>query len=82
VELGGLSSLAWDGVQKASLPIPVRFAVTGTTPAGQATSNATLERLTISRSGGPGLAGVWMISDDNFSATQFTRVLNLLVKLP
>jgi hypothetical protein len=23
-----------------------------------------------------------MISDDNFSATQFTRVLNLLVKLP
>ena len=32
--------------------------------------------------GGPGLAGVSMISDDNFSATQFTRVLNLLVKLP
>jgi hypothetical protein len=27
-----------DGVQKASLPIPARFAVTGTTPAGQATS--------------------------------------------
>jgi hypothetical protein len=23
-----------------------------------------------------------MISDDNFSATQFTRVLNLAVKLP
>ena len=40
-----------DGVQKASLPIPARFAVTGTTPAGQATSNATLEGLTISRSG-------------------------------
>ena len=32
--------------------------------------------------GGPGLAAVSMISDDNFSATQFTRVLNLLVKLP
>jgi hypothetical protein len=32
--------------------------------------------------GGPGLAGVSLISDDNFSATQFTRVLNLLVKLP
>ena len=32
--------------------------------------------------GGPGLAGVSMISDDNFSATQFTRVLNLIVKLP
>ena len=32
--------------------------------------------------GGPGLAGVWMISDDNFSATRFTRILNLLVTLP
>jgi hypothetical protein len=32
--------------------------------------------------GGPGLAAVSLISDDNFSATQFTRVLNLLVKLP
>ena len=32
--------------------------------------------------GGSGLAAVSMISDDNFSATQFTRVLNLLVKLP
>ena len=40
-----------DGVQKASLPIPARFAVTGTTPEGQATSNATLEGLTITRSG-------------------------------
>jgi hypothetical protein len=39
------------GVQQASLPIPARFAVTGTTPDGQATSNATLEGLTISRSG-------------------------------
>jgi len=38
-------------VQKASLPVPARFAVTGTTPEGQATSNATLEGLTISRSG-------------------------------
>jgi uncharacterized protein len=40
-----------EGVQQASLPIPARFAVTGTTPEGQATSNATLEGLTISRSG-------------------------------
>ena len=40
-----------EGVQQASLPIPARFAVTGTTPDGQATSNATLEGLTISRSG-------------------------------
>lgn len=40
-----------DGVEKASLPVPARFAVTGTTPDGQATSNATLEGLTISPSG-------------------------------
>ncbi|MCU1528675.1 MAG: hypothetical protein JWP75_2438 [Frondihabitans sp.] len=40
-----------DGVQKASLPVPARFAVTGTTPAGEATSNTTLEGLTISPSG-------------------------------
>jgi hypothetical protein len=40
-----------DGLQKASLPVPARFAVTGTTPAGQATSNATLEGLTIAPSG-------------------------------
>jgi hypothetical protein len=39
------------GVQQASLPVPARFAVTGTTAAGQATSNATLEGLTISPSG-------------------------------
>jgi len=32
--------------------------------------------------GGPGLAEVSLISDDNFSATQFTRVLNLAVRLP
>ncbi len=40
-----------DGVQKASLPVPARFAVTGTTPAGQATNNATLEGLSIAPSG-------------------------------
>jgi hypothetical protein len=40
-----------DGIQEAELPVPARFAVTGTTPAGQATSNATLEGLTISPSG-------------------------------
>jgi Esterase-like activity of phytase len=37
-----------DGVQKASLPIPARFAVA---PAGEATANATLEGLTIAPSG-------------------------------
>jgi hypothetical protein len=40
-----------NGIQQASLPVPARFAVTGTTPAGQATSNATLEGLTIAPSG-------------------------------
>ncbi len=37
-----------DGVQKASLPVPARFAVT---PAGEATANATLEGLTITPDG-------------------------------
>jgi uncharacterized protein len=40
-----------DGVQKGSLPVPARFAVTGTTPEGQATANATLEGLTLSPDG-------------------------------
>lgn len=40
-----------DGVQLASLPVPARFAVTGTTPRGEATSNATLEGLTITPNG-------------------------------
>jgi uncharacterized protein len=40
-----------DGVQKASLPVPARFAVKGSTPDGEATTNATLEGLTISPSG-------------------------------
>jgi hypothetical protein len=37
-----------DGVQKASLPVPARFAVA---PAGQATANATLEGLTLTPDG-------------------------------
>jgi hypothetical protein len=40
-----------DGVEQASLPVPARFAVRGTTPAGEATANATLEGLTISPDG-------------------------------
>lgn len=39
------------GLQIESLPVPARFAVTGTTPDGQATGNATLEGLTVSKSG-------------------------------
>lgn len=40
-----------DGVEQASLPVPPRFAVTGTTTAGEATANATLEGLALSRDG-------------------------------
>ena len=40
-----------DGIQKSSLPVPDRFAVTGTTPSGEATANATLEGLTITPDG-------------------------------
>ncbi len=40
-----------DGVQRSSLPVPARFAVTGTTPDGEATANATLEGLTITPDG-------------------------------
>lgn len=47
-----------DGVQKAALPIPARFAVTGTSPEGQATNNATLEGLTITPDGHEIIAGM------------------------
>lgn len=40
-----------DGIQKASLPVPARFGVTGRTPAGEATNNATLEGLTLTPDG-------------------------------
>jgi len=40
-----------DGVQKASLEVPARFAVKGSTPDGQATVDATLEGLTIAPTG-------------------------------
>jgi hypothetical protein len=39
------------GVQRQSLPVPTRFAVTGSTPAGEATGNATLEGLTVTPDG-------------------------------
>jgi hypothetical protein len=40
-----------DGVERATLPVPARFAVSGTTPEGEATANATLEGLTITADG-------------------------------
>lgn len=40
-----------DGVQRQSLPVPARLAVSGTTAAGEATANATLEGLALSTDG-------------------------------
>lgn len=40
-----------NGIEQASLPVPARFAVRGTTPAGEATVNATLEGLTLTPDG-------------------------------
>lgn len=40
-----------DGGQKASLPVPARFAVTAVGSAGEATANATLEGLTLTPDG-------------------------------
>jgi hypothetical protein len=40
------------------------------------------EGMAITGRGPFGLTGISMISDDNFSATQTTRVLNLVARLP
>lgn len=58
-----------EGVQQASLPIPARFAVTGTTPAGQATNNATLEGLTITPDGREIIAAMEGALSGDVSAT-------------
>ncbi len=61
-----------DGVQKGELPVPARFAVTGTTPDGQATSNATLEGLTISPDGRTIIAAMEGALSGDTSATDQT----------
>jgi hypothetical protein len=58
-----------NGIQKAQLAVPVRFAVTGTTPAGEATSNATLEGLTITPSGNRIIAAMEGALSGDVSAT-------------
>jgi hypothetical protein len=58
-----------DGVQQASLPVPARFAVTGTTPAGEATGNATLEGLTITPDGHEIIAAMEGALSGDVSAT-------------
>ena len=72
MELGGLSSLAWDPRSAAWVSAVDNH---GSDPARiwffRNLTHPTVIRDPLS-----------MISDDNFSATQFTRVLNLLVKLP
>jgi uncharacterized protein len=67
------------GLQLASLPVPARFAVTGTTPAGQATSNATLEGLTISRSGREIIASMEGALSGDVSATGDATLHRFLV---
>jgi hypothetical protein len=68
-----------DGVQVDSLPIPPRFAVTGTTAAGQATSNATLEGLTIARSGREIIAAMEGALSGDVSATGGATLHRFLV---
>jgi predicted extracellular nuclease len=61
-----------DGVQLQSLPVPARFGVTGATPLGQATSNATLEGLTVSPSGRTVVAAMEGALSGDVSATETT----------
>jgi hypothetical protein len=68
-----------DGVQKAALPVPARFAVTGTTPAGEATGNATLEGLTITPSGGQIVAAMEASLSGDVSATGDASLHRFLV---
>ena len=54
-------------------------------PAREAQANPLLdnyEGMAITANGPFGVVGVSLISDDNFSATQYTRVLNLALRLP
>jgi hypothetical protein len=68
-----------DGVQIGSLPVPARFAVTGTTPAGQATSNATLEGLSIAPSGREIVAAMEGSLSGDVSATGDSTLHRFLV---
>lgn len=73
-----------DGVQKTQLPVPGRFAVTGTTlpgstVAGEATSNATLEGLTLSPSGRTLVASMEGALSGDVSAAGDTTFHRLLV---
>jgi uncharacterized protein len=68
-----------DRVQIDALPNPARFAVTGTTPAGQATGNATLEGPTIARSGREIIAAMEGALSGDVSATGDATLHRFLV---
>ena len=68
-----------DGVQQASLPVPARFAVTGSSPAGQATANATLEALTITPDGRHIIAGMESALSGDVSGTGDARLHRFLI---
>ncbi|MEV6904577.1 esterase-like activity of phytase family protein [Amycolatopsis sp. NPDC051372] len=68
-----------DGVQKESLPVPARFAVAGTTPDGEAASNATLEGLTVSPSGREIIASMEDALSGDVSATGDASLHRFLV---
>jgi hypothetical protein len=68
-----------DGVQKQQLPIPARFAVTGTTAEGQATNNATLEGLTITPDGRTIIAAMEGALSGDVSATGDATLHRFLV---
>jgi len=68
-----------DGLEKASLPVPARFAVTGSTPAGEATSNATLEGLTVTPNGKTIIASMEGALSGDVSASGDANAHRLLV---
>ena len=67
------------GRQKASLRVPPRFAVTGSTPEGEATNNATLEGLTITPNGRTLIASMEGALSGDVSSSGDTTSHRLLV---
>jgi hypothetical protein len=68
-----------DGMQRASLPVPARFAVAGTTAAGEATANATLEGLTVTPDGTTLIAAMEGALSGDVSASGDATAHRLLV---
>lgn len=68
-----------NGVQKSSLPVPARFAVTGSVPEGEATANATLEGLTLTPDGRTLIASMEGALSGDVSASGDAAAHRLLV---